>query len=310
MEATMTTEPLQPNREELEKQVQAGMTTRDLASHYGYTNSGSIWYYIKKYEIEIPKSRKHNSFTRWTPKKIEKLKEYVADRMTAEEIAEKFEVSRDAIYNQYKIHGIVAPKPNDFLQDTEPTERQHQIVLGTLLGDGHIRGDGNIMALTHGPKQLEYLNWKAKELEPFFEPRDAKFRSSAPHKNGKNYPGYYHISHAHPVFGKYRTMFYNESTKIVTREILNQLQPLALAVWYMDDGTKMGKLCSIATNSFTHNECQMVVDFLSWRYKLDARINNDKDNKRVAVIPTATRPKFFDLIREYIHPTMMYKLEA
>jgi len=305
----MKTEPLQPNREEMEKQIQAGMTTRELAKHYGYTNSGSIWYYIKKYEIEIPEDRKHRSFTRWTPKKIKKLKELVANRMTAEEIAKEFEVSRDAIYNQYKIHGIIAPQPNDFVQDVEPTERQHQIILGTMLGDAHIKKDDNIMVLTHGPKQLEYLNWKAKELEPFFRPRDAMYRSSAHHKNGKNYPGYYHTSHTCPAFGKYRTMFYNENVKVVTREILNQLQPLALAVWYMDDGSKMYNMCSIATNSFTHNECQMIVDSFSWKYGLDARIHNDKDNKRVVAIPTATRPKFFDLIREYIHPTMMYKLD-
>jgi LAGLIDADG DNA endonuclease family len=48
------------------------------------------------------------------------------------------------------------------------TEEQHEIILGSLLGDGQVRfekdGARGHLRLTHGHKQTAYCQWKAKAL--------------------------------------------------------------------------------------------------------------------------------------------------
>jgi hypothetical protein len=54
-------------------------------------------------------------------------------------------------------------------------------------------------------------------------------------------------------------MFYTNGVKINATKLQNYLTPLALAVWFMDDGSKIGQGARIATNSI----CKAEVEFLS-----------------------------------------------
>ena len=47
------------------------------------------------------------------------------------------------------------------------SKRQKEILIGTILGDGHLEKNGNGIRLRvdHGMNQSEYLKWKFKEFE-------------------------------------------------------------------------------------------------------------------------------------------------
>lgn len=53
--------------------------------------------------------------------------------------------------------------------------------------------------------------------------------------------------------------WYKKSKKCVPKNIDQYLTPLALAIWIMDDGAKLGKGLKFSTNSFTYDECIYLV---------------------------------------------------
>jgi len=127
----------------------------------------------------------------------------------------------------------------------DPTKRQLSILVGTLLGDGHLQvTDHTVNAhlkWTHGELQKEYLSWKAKQF-------DKLFNKTTPSKwlkpDGK---WLYQLgSRVHPALNDYHSLFYSRPDdqvnkhvhkKMFTQEILDQVDDLALAVWWVDDGT-------------------------------------------------------------------------
>ena len=55
----------------------------------------------------------------------------------------------------------------------------------------------------------------------------------------------------------------NNGKKLVTKEWLDKIDsPLALAYWFMDDGTHRG---TIATNSFSEAEVDLLIDWIKMR---------------------------------------------
>lgn len=60
--------------------------------------------------------------------------------------------------------------------------------------------------------------------------------------------------------------FYVNGVKIVPRIIADYLSPLALAIWIMDDGSKVGSVLKICTNSFTYDDCVFLCMVLQQKY--------------------------------------------
>lgn len=122
----------------------------------------------------------------------------------------------------------------------------------------------------------------------------------------------------------YHNLFYPNGKKVVTREILDKLESLGLAVWYMDDGSFNRKRCSIATYQFTE-QIEMIVDWFKDKYDLNIKIQSERKNKnsflskkldRILIykslrMDTKNSQKFIDLIKPYITPIecMRYKIQ-
>lgn len=178
-------------------------------------------------------------------------------------------------------------------------EEVEQIVFGSLLGDAGLQKTPNQRVLyreSHSLKQEDYLLWKEKVLCKFF----GKFKRYY-YKNRE------HIqisSKTHPSFAKLYKIFYpNTTRKIIPLEILNQLKPLGLAVWYMDDGGLQSCGCLISISNKKDRE--IVKEKLKEIFNFNVTINkNDRVyfNKKEAY-------KFRKLIKPYIHPNIKYKIE-
>jgi recombination protein RecA len=113
--------------------------------------------------------------------------------------------------------------------------QQRQVILGGLMGDGAISrkrmGSSGVTMKSrfrfgHGPKQDAYALWKASLLEgvPL---------SISPHAKGGK------MVETTPLveLDSLRDAVYLAGKKVFSWDYLKELTPLALAIWYMDDGT-------------------------------------------------------------------------
>ena len=112
------------------------------------------------------------------------------------------------------------------------SDQQWQVVLGSLLGDGNLspnrRGrDGVRFRLGHGSAQKDYLDWKVSLLGNI-----SCSRRTA--ENGAVFADFTPL----PELGELqRTVYMGDGRRTITEEYLKALTPLALAIWFMDDGT-------------------------------------------------------------------------
>lgn len=76
----------------------------------------------------------------------------------------------------------------------------------------------------------------------------------------------------HEIFYK-KDNLNNKFIKIVPLNIEKYLTPLALAIWFMEDGSKLGKGVRIATNNFTLSEVEFLCSVLFKKFNLIATIH-------------------------------------
>lgn len=182
------------------------------------------------------------------------------------------------------------------------TDEQEQILLGSLLGDGCImqRTSRNCEYVeTHSIHQLEYISWKQRKLYPFI--KDVKVGHKGVDAQLK--------SVALPQLGFYRGAFYPKDKKIVPVESLQWLDDLALAVWYMDDGSisKQQGSVKFATCGFNLGNVGMLQGWLMMKYGVKSHIFMDKEYPNLHIMKEDTG-KLLSVIEPHIVPSMRYKL--
>jgi hypothetical protein len=162
-----------------------------------------------------------------------------------------------------------------------PLDRlQHEFVAGSLLGDGTLLRTtaGWCFRVHHGLSQQWYVEYKYKFLEPYVQ--------SPPRRSGN---GYYFRTVTHPEFSTYREHFYRSNQKIVPIEFQRErMTGLGLAIWLMDDGSADGRAVRLNTQSFSHTENLALATLLREMFRLETRVNRDKDGFRLR-IATASR---------------------
>ena len=107
-----------------------------------------------------------------------------------------------------------------------------------------------------------------------------------------------------PLFTKWRTQFYVDGKKVVPKNIF--LTPLSLAIWFMDDGYFNKKAAYFCTHSFS-NESLNYLQSVLLEYGLENSLIIDRGHYKIRLKVHST-PKFFDLVRPYMHPTFLYKI--
>ena len=182
---------------------------------------------------------------------------------------------------------------------------QHQLVIGSLLGDAGINKDkryeGYEFAERHSLKQIEYLKWKRDILNFNFKTYEDKNLCTL-RKNNK-------------VFKKYRKEFYDKGIKKVKREILDKLTPFGIAVWHMDDGDYNYKTETVrlATHSFKKEGNEIIAEYLKQIWNIEPKITSvfdKRQNKEYHHLEFTreNKNKYINLIKKYILPSMEYKI--
>ena len=192
------------------------------------------------------------------------------------------------------------------------------IIIGSLLGDGHLekrnRGIGTRIKFEQSNKNVEYLMW----FHSYFSTRgycninkpELKKRIR---KNGEIYFHYSINTYTFSSFNWIHDMFYmcseGKYVKIIPHNIEQYLTPLALAIWFMDDGSKLKKGAKIATNCFTYEELSQLCEILKNKFNLTVTIHSGGKNKGYTLyISSQSMPTFSNIVKPKMLPTLYYKL--
>jgi len=193
------------------------------------------------------------------------------------------------------------------------TKKQKSILFGTILGDGYLQKTGRKNArlrLEHGEKQKDYLLWKVKKLAKLFQGKPKHLERIHP-LSKKKYGYWRHQSQSMPLLGKLRRLFYPEGKKRIPQDLVKYLDPLSLAVWYMDDGYYYPRdRCSyLYLGNVTEKEAEIVRQALEENLKLGARVKRKKKGYALYFSPQETK-QLKNLIKSYILPQFTYKLPS
>src|SRR3989338_6002614 len=112
-------------------------------------------------------------------------------------------------------------------------KKQKEVLIGLILGDGFLQATGKRNArlrLEHSSKQKSYLDWKVEVFKNFMQSEPKRMDRFHPTWR-KTYSYYRCQSHATPVFGKFRRLFYRDNRKVIPKNIQSLLKaPQTLAV--------------------------------------------------------------------------------
>ena len=186
---------------------------------------------------------------------------------------------------------------------------------GVIIGDGSLvkAKDGTIsLRLIHCIAQKEYLMYKASILNRIFtsqlEVKDI---------NNNGYPGcIYTIGRTAVLKPLYELFYVNGKKSIANPEIINNLTPEALALWWMDDGClsmkkRNGKI--VARQGFINTylpleENLYLIQLLNAKFNLN--LKNVKDRKAYRIrLNTTDCKQLIEIIKPYVHSVFNYKID-
>jgi ubiquinol-cytochrome c reductase cytochrome b subunit len=97
--------------------------------------------------------------------------------------------------------------------------------------------------------------------------------------------------------------------KVIPNNLEEILTPLSLAIWFSDDGSKLGKGAKIATNCFTFEELQFLCEILNRKYNITSSIHSGGLNKGHTIYIWAKSMTIFSkLVKPNMLPSLHYKL--
>ena len=106
----------------------------------------------------------------------------------------------------------------------------------------------------------------------------------------------------------HESFYFNDNIKHLPISLLNYyLDPMVLAIWFMDDGSKLGAGFKIATNCFTLIELEQLCNLLHKKFNLNCSLHKNKFNWTIYIKKNSAK-NFANLIKPYMLNSMKYKL--
>lgn len=193
---------------------------------------------------------------------------------------------------------------------------QKQVIIGSVLGDGYItyrwRTYWGQAALVIRQYDMSYTVYKNRLLGNLVSGHIGHQITIRKDKNNRREDTYYFQSFTHPEITSFWHAFYSTGTKAVERHILEQIEPLGLAIWFMDDGCiqdtrKQNPYIKLSTNSFTRIENELIQSVLKNKFGIESRIHTTQKYHYLTLTVAGTK-KFIKLVNKFIIPSMRYKL--
>lgn len=189
--------------------------------------------------------------------------------------------------------------------DIELNPAQKQVLLGKMLGDGHISIHGNSAHISFGHKESSNLTeWTVRALGDLCTPmRDSQISGYGTEMLRAATKSWWAIK-------TYFSDFVVNGTKQVPDWVEQELAPLGLAFWYMDDGSLNHQAdqqdrAEFATCGFSVDSCKILQRALM-KFGIASTLSN-RDYPRIH-LNSDDAEKFFLLVAPYIPPSLQHKL--
>lgn len=173
--------------------------------------------------------------------------------------------------------------------------QQLSIITGSLLGDGSIdnpRYGNSSFIKTQCIAHRNYLDWHLQQ----FDSTPCSIKTYPNITDGKIYHKAVFRVKAHPFFSHLRQEWYPNDVKIVPYNLI--LDPLALAIWYFDDGSNVvsARRISFATYCFSKSDVQFLSDLMFKNFGIKCYQNK----KNVLIVHTESYKSMIDIVRPYM----------
>lgn len=195
------------------------------------------------------------------------------------------------------------------------SKEQEQILIGSLLGDGFLMTEKENKNFTArysvGRAQIdsEYLIWNRDKFKDFCSPDNVKYRSQFDKRTNKKYHRVDFRTKIAPVFSREYKKWYPDGIKIIPKDI--ELSPIALAVWFCDDGSIKYNVSTftiiLCTNGFTFDDVGHISEKLSFILNEHVEIQNQKDKPVLALGDYASR-NLINIMKNNFPPGMNRKM--
>ena len=256
--------------------------------------------------------------------KDELIKSYETGK-SLDEIASDYHITRDDLTYLRQLYDIKRKGANFIKRkktEVPVTERQKEIIYGSLMGDGKRQHSQSFSSagFVHGDPQKDYLLWKLYELSSLVSENSLSKTANFDKRYNKFYTSWRFYTLANSDVEKILKEFYEKNgKKEITKYILNQLTSLSVAVWFMDDG--VADFCKklyyenstpevrFCTDSFPKEQCELIVIWFKEKYDINCHTREHKKGQNRIIINSDSVQKLFDLISPHILPCMRYKID-
>lgn len=200
---------------------------------------------------------------------------------------------------------------------TKVNKDSRNLMIAILLGDGSIN-NANTFKMCHCQEQKDYIEWKINLLNEHGL-RNNGLKSYT--QMGGYKPGgtvYYSQLYMNDFIKTLRRVMYKPKKIIGNRKILNRINALGVAIWYMDDGhinirktgdKVHGFYIKIATCE-PIEQVQVIVDY--FKEVWDVAFYPFKEGKNTYSLCCGTKEglKFIDIVKPYVMqvPSMIHKI--
>ncbi len=191
---------------------------------------------------------------------------------------------------------LVAVKQYDLRED------QRQMILGSILGDGSLRyaSEHNVQfRVGHGEKQREYCEWKHEMLAPFAH-------KVAPTGSGIGFD----TIPMRQLAWLHEAVYAKVGGRVVTDELIDQLDERSIAAWYCDDGSFSGHYERWGHGKaviYNTTLCEADKERLADRFE-QMGIGRPTVTYRELLFSGERARQLHERIAPYVHPSMDYKL--
>lgn len=188
------------------------------------------------------------------------------------------------------------------------------IFYGVLLGDSQAErrrsGQGVRISMSQESHHGEYLLWLHAQIY------NRGYCNSVPPKiqtrlgtGGKlRYIFRFHTFTYSSLDSLY-SAWYTNNIKHIPKNIADFITPLALAIWVIGDGVRVGKGIKLCTNSFTYQDCTRLTQVLYDLYNVKSSVQSAGGPRRYKIYIWAE--SMFDLrsvVRPHMVSSILYKL--
>jgi len=243
---------------------------------------------------------------------------YVEQKLSDSEIAKLYRVSNGRVHRLRNHYGIAALEYYQRHRKQELSHFEKQLLVGTLLGDGHMRCRDQKdkraypqLMLEQTVHHIEYIKWLRSQFKDWvYNPNKALQKNCKNHYNGKKYTSYSFQTVCHPVFNEFYKGFYqNKNKNLNVKFIEKYFSPVSLAVWLMDDGTKKSDdRIIICSHGFSKMENQKLSEMLENLFDIKSGVYKTGRGYYYITLQKDSSKLASRLVKPYIIKSMQYKL--